>query len=353
MADHEDPGWACGPEGMPLDTVVWAFRMLAGRDPLNDAEIAAFRAMPNLVGLRRTLFNTHEFHAFFGSLLSGHEAWTMPLFLLRPPQVDSPGLEWRFEPPCLARPGSQMCTDAQFDEPTFLEAMGAMGLRPSRSRAQWEQAWVVAVLATQGLMQPGRRGLLLEPGRDRVASLLAAHGVAIQAMAAVSPEMLEHRRLDLFHPEIVDIDSFDRLVGMAAFEPVYAARLPEGGFDFCWSSGTPSFLGSVDAALSFFEASLRPVRPGGLVAHSFALNLSSNELTWEEPGNVLIRRRDIDTLAQRLHAAGHRLLPLNMHPGCDVADEQVRSELTGKPGHRQRRGMMVGSSFGLAIRKAG
>jgi hypothetical protein len=353
MADHEDPSWARGQGGMSLETVIWGFRMLAGRDPISQAEIAAFQAMPNLVGLRRTLFNTHEFHAFFDALLGGHEAWSMPLFLLRPPQVEAPGLEWRFAPPSLTQPVSQMCTDAQFGDAAFLEAVGAMGLRPARTRTQWEQAWVVTILATQGMVQRDRRGLVIEAGRDRVAALLAAHGVVVQATAAATPDGSERRRLDLFHPEVVDIASFDRLVGLAEADPLTATRLPEGSFDFCWSFGVPDFLGSLDKALAFIESSLRPLRPGGIAAHTFTLNLVSNGLTWEEPNNLLLRRRDIDLLAQRLHAAGHRLLPLNMHPGCDIADEQVRSEIAGRPGLRQRRGMMVGTSFGLAIRKAG
>ncbi|QYU66615.1 hypothetical protein J4558_16755 [Leptolyngbya sp. 15MV] len=132
-----------------------------------------------------------------------------------------------------------------------------------------------------------------------------------------------------------------------------AARLPADTFDACWSIGLPGRLGSVAAALDAFEASLAPLKPGGVAAHAVSLNLASDGLTWEEPDNVLLRRRDVEALAQRLAENGHALLPLNTHPGRDIEDEQVHNELSGAPGLRQRRGMMVHAAFGIAIRKRG
>jgi hypothetical protein len=350
MAD--EPDWARSTHGVPEEVVRWGFRMLAGRDPLTTAELAAYQAMPSLAAMRRTLANTHEFHAFFDSLLTGHQAWTMPLFLLRPPSVE--GLEWRFTPPDLEKPVCQLCTRAQFDQPMFAEIAAAMGANAVPTRAMWEQAWIVSVLAEAGLIEAGRRGLGIEAGRDRVASLVAARGVEVVATAGgvENAHAAELRRTQLFFPEAIHIEEFDQLVTLVGLEAARIAELPRDGFDFCWSIGAPGRLGSVNAALDFFEASLAPLRPGGLAAHTFTLNLTSDGLTWQEPDNVLVRRRDVEALATRLQAAGHRLLPLNTHPGESPEDEVVHGVLGGPPGHRQRRGMMVGTSFGLAIRKA-
>ncbi len=338
-------------EGITDAAVRWGFRMLAGREPLNEAEFAAFQALPDMPGLRRTLANTHEFHAFFGALLTPHQAWTMPLFLLRPPS--SPTTEWRFEPPSLDAPVCQMATIAQFAEPAFQEIIAAMGLRPGRQRAVWEQAWIIATLATAGAIAPGKRALGLETGRERIASVLAARGTAVTAFAngLADPQAIERRRLQLFHPEACPIEEFDARVACGPLDPREVGGLPAEHFDAAWSIGLPDQLGSIAAAMEVFEASLVPLRPGGIAAHVFSLNLASNGLTWEEPSNVLVRRRDIETLAERLREKGHALLPLNTHPGQDLADEQVQSELGGPAGHRQRRGMMVHAAFGLAIRK--
>lgn len=350
VASGEDPELARGPNGMSLEAVGWGFRMLAGRDPLNDAEVRAFQAMPNLAGLRRTLANTHEFHASFGALFTPHEAWTMPLFLLRPPETM--GLEWEFRPPDLARPGSQFCTATQFADPTFAEISEALGLQAKPNRTTWEHVWILSVLANEGMIVTGRSGLGFATGPTRIASLLASRGVSVLACGPASPRNNDADRLDLFQPEIVCIEDFDQLVAFLDLQLTDAATLPGASFDFCWSMGAPDRLGSVEAALDFFEASLVPLRPGGIAAHSFTLNLSSNDLTWAEPGNVLMRRSDIETLAARLGAAGHKLLPLNTHPGAELDDEKVQSAILSQPGLRQRRGMMVSTSFGLAIRKA-
>lgn len=338
---------------IPAETVRWGFRMLAGREPVSEEEMAAFQALPDLRGLRRTLANTHDFHAFFGALLTPHQAWTMPLFLLRPPAVE--GLEWRFEPPSLDKPVCQMSTMAQFEEPAYHEIAAAMGARAGRTRVMWEQAWIVAVLAEAGVIAEGRRVLGIETGRERVAAVLAARGVGVVATARRLPDekAAEQRRLRLFHPEAVSIEGFDELVACAQLDPREVASLPEASFDACWSVGLPDELGNVAAALDAFEASLVPLRPGGIAAHVVSLNLASDGLTWEEAGNVLLRRRDIEALAARLAANGHRLLPLNTHPGSELGDEKVHNELGPSVGLRQRRGMMVHAAFGIAIRKAG
>ncbi|WP_270937056.1 hypothetical protein [Falsiroseomonas oryzae] len=339
--------------GMADEAVAWGFRLLAGREPLSAAEFAAFKAQPDLNAMRRAFTNVPEFHAFFDAVLTGHPAYRMPLFMLRPSEVD--GLEWRFQPPDLEQPVSQLCTFSQFADPAYAEITGAMGFPPGRGRYRWEQAWIVSVLATEGLIGPGRRGLALQAGRERVAALLASRGVEIVATSdeVTSTDPAETRRTWLFFPEVVHIEEFDRLVSFVPFELSQLGRLDAGEFDFCWSMGMPGRLRSIEAALAFFEASLAPLKPGGLALHSFAFNLTSDAATLELPDLVLLRRRDIEALAERLAASGHRLLPFNTHPGCDKADERVRSEAGGAPGIRQRHGNMVATSFGLAIRKAG
>ncbi|MGG5822593.1 hypothetical protein [Falsiroseomonas sp. HW251] len=338
--------------GLQRTAVEWGFRLLAGRPAASEEEFAAFQAMPDIDSLRRAFTNTAEFHAFFDSVLTGQPSWTLPLFLLRPPTVE--GLAWTFEPPTLEHPVSQLCTASQFADPAFLEIVGAMGLRAAPSRSQWEQAWIVSVLATAGLVAPGRAGLALACGRERIASLLASRGVQVTATDGQEREAraAEHRRLELFYPEIIPIADFDQLVRFMRLDTRDVGRVSPAGFDFCWSLGVPERLGSVQAAVEFLEASLAPLKPGGLAVHSFAFNLTSETVTWEMPDLVMLRRPDIEAMAARLRQKGHTLLPLNTHPGLLPEDEMVKTDQVGPPGLRQRHGVVVSTSFGLAIRKA-
>jgi hypothetical protein len=210
------------------------------------------------------------------------------------------------------------------------------------------------VLATEGFIAAGKRGLGLEVDNDRIAALLASRGCEVLATASAEPGGLSaaDRCLRLFYPDVIHIEEFDRLVRFAELNSSSVGEIAAGSVDFVWSIGMPGRLGTVDAALDFFEASTKPLRPGGIALHTFEFNLTSNWSTWEQPGNVLLRLRDIEALAERLRPSGCRLLPLNTHPGQDVADEKVRSTIGGAPGLRQRVGMMVTTSFGLAIRKA-
>lgn len=340
-------------KGLPEEAVAWAFRLLAGREPRDFREAATYRAQPDLNALRRAFTRTPEFHDFFDAVLTGFPAWRMPLFLLRPSAVE--GLEWRFTQPDLEHPVSQLCTESQFSDPAYLEIGAAMGFPQGGTRARWEQAWIVSVLATAGLIAPGRRGLGLQVARERIAALAASRGVEILATndEVASPEAAETRRSWLFYPEVIHIEEHDRLVGFGGLDLDALHALPEGGFDFCWSIGITARLRSIEATMAFIEQSLRPLKPGGLACHAFAFNLASDQATVEGRQAVLVRRRDIEALAGRLIAAGHHPLPFNTHPGSDRADERVRSEQTGSPGHRQRHGNMVSTSFGLAIRKGG
>jgi hypothetical protein len=355
MTTPEDDARPAQPSsrGLPAEAVEWGFRLLAGRDPVTPAEFDGFKRLPDLDAMRRAFTNLHEFHGFFSTVLTGYPAWTMPLFLLRPPaEADLP---WTFQPPTLEHPVSQLCTAAQFDEPAFREIIEAMALRPGRTRMLWEQAWVVSVLATEGMVAPGKSGVAFDAGRERIGSLLASRGVQVLGTGSgIADERdAEARRLQLFYPEIVHVEDFDTLVSFAEVDPRQARRMPPGSHDFCWSLGAPNRLGSIEAALDFFEASLVALKPGGLAVHSFAFNLSSDAATWELPDLVVLRRRDIETLAARLAPAGHRLVTVNTHPGHDLADETVKTEAHGPTGHRQRHGFAVATSFGLAIRKAG
>ncbi len=339
---------------LPVDAaaVTWGFRTLLGRSPTAE-EQAEFEALPDFDSLRAALVRSHEFEVYFSTYSGRQSSWQAPFFLLAPSTV--PGLDWRWREPTLEEPGCQLCTAAQYAEPAFAEITAAMGLANTRGRTLWERAWVVSVLASSGLIAPGRRVLVLEPGTDRVPAVLGARGMEVIAAFAEAPDAaaLEAQRSRLFFPEAIHDEEFNGLVRATQLAPRAIGSAPEGVVDACWSIGLPHRLGSVAAALDCFADSLVPVRPGGLALHVFDLNIASDEETPEQPGLVLLRRRDMEALAERLIATGHSVLPLTTHPGTDPLDERVKVDASGIFGHRQRHGEAVSAAFGFAVRKAG
>ncbi len=351
---HDDAAEELEQGRIPNEAVIWAFRFFAGREPGHLAELTFHKTYANFEGLRRAFIRSPEIDAYRQSLSGRSNTIGVPLFLLRPPA--DPAIPWRFEPPSLAEPVSQFSTASQFEEPAYAAIMGAMALAPRAVRPRWEQAWIVAMLARAGLLEAGRKGLGIAVAKDRIPALLASRGVEMLLTtsrpgwheAAGRPGRILR---ELFVPEIAPSPVMQANISFAGLATEELARLPSSGFDFCWSIGQPSLLGSTEAALDFLEASLVPLKPGGLALHCFAVNLTSSEQTVAAPGLVLLRRADLEALATRLMAQGHIALPLNTHPGTRPADAEVKAEPGGTIGHRQRHGAHISASFGLALRK--
>jgi SAM-dependent methyltransferase len=345
------------PRQLSHEAVTWAFRLLIGREPAGEEEVARHRAVGDLEKLRVYFANTWEFQDFFDRVgLTGKPGYRLPLFLLRPP-VD-PAIPFRFVEPDLEAPVCQFCTHAQFNDPAFLEIIQALGLKPAASRQQWEQAYAVSVLATAGMIAPGRRGLGFGVGRERIPSLLASRGA--QVLATDRPEESENpqRRIRmqaaaLFYPDIVHLAEYEALVDYAPLDMNAVPAELDGQFDFCWSVSALDRLGIREKALAFIDASLRVLKPGGIAVHTFEFNISSNQVTVNNSDVTALRRQDIERLAMSLREAGHSIDPLNFHPGLDPLDEEVQSG-PGTPVRPKRRyGAHVLTPFGLVMRKAG
>ncbi|MBU8542633.1 MULTISPECIES: class I SAM-dependent methyltransferase [Roseomonadaceae] len=341
---------------MSAEAVTWAFRLLIGRDPFSPEEVEAHRGLRDMATLRRAFSNTWEFYEFFDAGVDGVPSYGMPNFLLRPPA--DPAFPFRFAPPSLEEPVGQMCTAAQFDDPSFTEIAEAMGMQPTRSRRSWEQTWIVSLLATHGMIAPGKLGLGLGVGRERIPSLLASRGVKVlatdkgdQPEDAALPPGAQH--MALFHPDILHLTDFEEMVGYRHVDMNHLPADLDGQFDFCWSASALDRIGSLAAATTFLEESLRLLRPGGLSVHTFSFNIRSDTATVDHPTLAALRRRDLEALAAQIQAQGHEMLPVNLHPGLDPLDAEVSVRPDGPPRPKYRHGALILTSFGLALRKAG
>lgn len=350
-----------GTDAMPVTAAAatWALRLLIGREPTGEAELALHRQHRTLGELRSSFMDTPEFKTLHARHTAKRPGYAIPPFLLRPPA--DPAIPWRFEPPSLVGAVSQLCTASQFEEPAFAEIIADLKLHPGHHRKLWEHAYILAVMLREGMVGPGRKAIVFGCGKERIPAFLAARGVQVLATDAPTDEtpnqgwattnQYASQVSDLFFEGLVGRKVFERLV---SFRPVDMNAIPEdlaGQFDACWSTCSLEHLGSLRHGLDFIENSLTVLRPGGLAVHTTEFNLGSNDETIETPELSVYRRRDIEALAARLVAAGHRLAPLNFHPGHAELDEVVDIPPYGRPHLKLLLGRFTLTSIGIVIRK--
>lgn len=95
------------------------------------------------------------------------------------------------------------------------------------------------------------------------------------------------------------------------------------GYDFCWSVCAMEHLGSIEQGLAFVENSLAPLKPGGISVHTMEFNIDPDGPTVDNWPTVFFQRRHIETLAERLRAAGHIVAPLNFDAGDRPLDRFI------------------------------
>jgi hypothetical protein len=341
------------PPRQTRDALTWAFRLFMGRDPRDTAEMAGFASYASLDELRAEFIRTAEFQEFLDTVLpQSRPRIGVPISLLRPPLSDIP---WRFEAPTLDTPVSQLCTAAQFDEPAAQEIMKAMGMARRLHRSNWQQLYVVSVLATLGCIAKGRSAIGLGTTRQRIAALLASRGLEVMAMGRPGATAPEEARggYHLFFPEVVRLADFELLVHFAE-QDLKEPDLDLGGpYDICWSCDVAQHMGHMDEVLGLVESSLNLLKPGGVAVHTLDFNIGSDTDTIEGNDLTVPRRRDIEVLVQRLVRAGHEVLPVNLHPGHDFADGVVDLRPYSLPHLKVQMGDHVVTSLGLAIRRGG
>jgi hypothetical protein len=244
------------PPRQARDALTWGFRLFLGRDPRDTAEMTAFAPTASLEDLRAEFIRTAEFQEFLDTVLPrSRPRIGVPISLLRPPLSDIP---WRFEPPNLDSPVSQLCTAAQFDEPAAQEIMKAMGMARRLHRRNWQQLYVVSVLATLGCIAKGRSAIGFGTTRERIAALLASRGVEVMALGRPGATTPEEARggYHLFFPEVVRLADFELLVHFAE-QDLKEPDLDLGGpYDICWSCDVAQHMGHMDAVLGLVEGSL-------------------------------------------------------------------------------------------------
>ena len=263
--------------------------------------------------------------------------------------------------PTLNRPVSQTCTINQFAEPAYTYWCSRMQEAPRTHRKQWEYCYILQALALSGMLAPGRRGLGYGVGLEPLPAVLCSLGCTVLGtdQAAAAALAKGWTNTDQFSGHVDDLNTqglcpAEQFGQLASYRTVDMNHIPADlrGFDFTWSSCALEHLGSIAAGLRFIEASLAPLDHGGAAVHTTELNCSSDTDTLEEGSTVIFRRRDFAQVVQTLRAAGHRVLPLNFHPGASALDAFVDvPPFTAEQHTKLQLGRYVSTSFGLIIYK--
>lgn len=340
------------------DAAAWAIRLFLGREPQSEDEIILHSTHSSWDSLRMAFVQTSEFRSFLQRIESA-DGYRLPLFMIAPPEESN--VPWRFEPPTLKVPMSQLCTAAQFTQPEFWRWCRALNLFPHRHRKVWEFCYILSVLEASGALQAGARAIGFGVGREPVPALLAKLGLSVLAtdLPHDASELAKWTTTDqhagtlqaLDHPAILP---FDELRKRVAFRPVDMNAIPKDlrDFDLCWSTCALEHLGSLEKGIEFIEASLSTLRPGGIAVHTTEFNISSNDKTIESPSLSIYRKCDIERLFQRLSSQGHRVAPLNLHLGSTVVDQHIDLPPYNPDPHLKLRLMeFVTTSIGVTIQK--
>lgn len=249
-----------------------------------------------------------------------------------------------------------------------------LGMAPIYHRKVWEDTFVLQALWEAGMMEPGRRGLGFAVGRETLPSFFASQGVTVLATDLHAEdgrgrgwrETGQHSlSADMLHfPHIIGLDDFRARV---SFEPVDMTSIPpsltRGEFDFIWSVCSLEHLGSIEAGIEYVLQAMACLRPGGIAVHTTEFNVANEGPTVETGGTVLFQRQHIETMMERLVAAGHIPAPMDFDPGDGILDAFVDlppfAHLDGSltmpdtPHLRLSLGGHVATSIGMIIRAGG
>lgn len=231
-----------------------------------------------------------------------------------------------------AFPHSTLCRQESFEQPYFSFWTRQLGIHLNYHRKVWEHVFICQALWEREAIRADARGLGFGVGREPLTAFFASKGCDVLATDLASEQAAEAgwsataQHADslegLWWPGLCERSAFDRRV---QFQVCDMNQVPDAlsGFDFCWSACSLEHLGSIEHGLAFIERSLQCLKPGGWAVHTTEFNLSSDTHTVSQGGTVLFRRQDMEILAARLTAKGHKVAAFDFDPGAAPLDHYI------------------------------
>ena len=232
------------------------------------------------------------------------------------------------------------------------------------SRKQWEYVYILQALREYNLLRDGIRGVGFGVGSEPLPAVMAKHGCTVLATEIniekpnvkgwVKDRSIDEQLASLNSRGICEDDRFKNLV---SFRDVDMNNIPDdiSGFDFTWSSCALEHLGSLKQGEDFIFNSLKCLKPGGLAVHTTEFTLARHG-TVENGSTVFYRKKDIISLAERLHDSGHEIT-LNFSPGRSFLDWYIDFAPYRRTRHiklivSKQWKLLLATSIGLLIKKS-
>ena len=227
---------------------------------------------------------------------------------------------------------SLLCREEHFRTPNYHRWCAELHEPPSFRRKQWEYVYILSALERCGMLMAGTRALGFGVGRELWPANFASRGIQVTATdQSVTQGMRDgwinyQQHADglivLRQPHIVANATLDKLV---QFQTADMNNIPSNltNFDFVWSACALEHLGSLEHSLHFIEQSLACLRPGGFAVHTLEFNGGSNDETITHGPTILMRKKDLEALSERLSRQGHELAIIDVEPGTGFVDQWV------------------------------
>jgi SAM-dependent methyltransferase len=209
----------------------------------------------------------------------------------------------------------------------FIDTCEELKIAPVLHRKVWEETYVVNTLRSK--LKPGMKGIVFGVGEERLPSLFASYGCKILATDLNPNEdaskgwaaTAQLGSLDkIYHADLVDRESFDRLVSFEYADMNNIGEHLHGQFDFCWTLCAFEHLGSIEKGLQFIKNTGKLLKPDGISAHTTEFNYSRTD-TIDNWGTVLFRKSDFENLYSRL--SSYKLPPANYDVGVNPVDSFI------------------------------
>lgn len=259
---------------------------------------------------------------------------------------------------------SMICNRSFFDAPFVQYWTKAMKEKNIYHRKIWELVYICQSLYENGMLVPGKKGLVFGVGKECLPDLFASMGCEITAtdldlQSAEEKGWVEgsmHVESSFLELNSKHLCTKEQFLEQVKYREVDMNNIPDDlrDYDFCWSACALEHLGNIEKGLEFIKNSMKTLKPGGIAVHTTEFNLYSNDKTLEARDLCLFRKKDLEKVIKELEEEGNIVYPFDWHVGKEVIDNFVDLPPFGKKIVHTR--LLINgypcTSAGLIIRKA-
>lgn len=220
--------------------------------------------------------------------------------------------------------GSRMLKYADFKEDWFRSAAEELGQEIWPHRKFWEYIYIAVVLKQRKKIFQGSKGIVFGSGKEWLPSYLAGQGCFVtitdKQESGEWAKTNQHgsSKWDCFRPDMVDKETFDRLVTFEAVDMnMIPSNLKQAEYDFVWSSSSLEHIGSRHLGRLFMWNAMECLKRNGVAVHTTEGCLSGG--TYDSLGFSVFGKEDFDHMVDVQSCYSSKMSPVAW--GTDVAQD--------------------------------